>query len=486
METSSDTVRRNRPHILMVTTSLKGHFPPFVQLLYRLADFWRLQSPHDTCIVTVVGVKEDLLDLKRLQFDGAFRGVDLRLLEMCVEIFQSGNPKRPIDPLIQTKMFQDAFEPLQQKMIEEKKNGGLEIPTCLIPDFLLTFTKDLAESLEIPWIPFFHCPAWCTQSFLMFEEILDLPVTTSSNDFIPIPGLQCFRQNDIASEIWVTPEWFQNLRRNTCNKWLSAVLFNTAPELEGPGGALNALQSFFSKQVDIKQVPKLYTIGPMLQLPGFGAQYTTSIPENDSCLQWLDMQAEKSVLYISFGTLGNLNWEEMRELAHGLEASGVAFLWILKVSSPAEAITLLTPGFLDRTRHRGFIHIGWAPQTRILSHWAVGGFISHCGWNSIMESISNGVPIISWPVFVDQPMNARFISDVAKVGVPVMEDFNHKKTIVSRTCVEKAIRTLMFEKTGTELRYNAVKLKEVLTASVAEGGSSHANLRKFLQEILMI
>ncbi|OAE25434.1 hypothetical protein AXG93_2818s1110 [Marchantia polymorpha subsp. ruderalis] len=354
METSSDTVRRNRPHILMVTTSLKGHFPPFVQLLYRLADFWRLQSPHDTCIVTVVGVKEDLLDLKRLQFDGAFRGVDLRLLEMCVEIFQS------------------------------------------------------------------------------------------------------------------------------------AVLFNTAPELEGPGGALNALQSFFSKQVDIKQVPKLYTIGPMLQLPGFGAQYTTSIPENDSCLQWLDMQAEKSVLYISFGTLGNLNWEEMRELAHGLEASGVAFLWILKVSSPAEAITLLTPGFLDRTRHRGFIHIGWAPQTRILSHWAVGGFISHCGWNSIMESISNGVPIISWPVFVDQPMNARFISDVAKVGVPVMEDFNHKKTIVSRTCVEKAIRTLMFEKTGTELRYNAVKLKEVLTASVAEGGSSHANLRKFLQEILMI
>lgn len=157
------------------------------------------------------------------------------------------------------------------------------------------------------------------------------------------------------------------------------------------------------------QVPKLYTIGPMLQLPGFGAQYTTSIPENDSCLQWLDMQAEKSVLYISFGTLGNLNWEEMRELAHGLEASGVAFLWILKVSSPAEAITLLTPGFLDRTRHRGFIHIGWAPQTRILSHWAVGGFISHCGWNSIMESISNGVPIISWPVFVDQPMNARYL-----------------------------------------------------------------------------
>lgn len=132
----------------MVTTSLKGHFPPFVQLLYRLADFWRLQSPHDTCIVTVVGVKEDLLDLKRLQFDGAFRGVDLRLLEMCVEIFQSGNPKRPIDPLIQTKMFQDAFEPLQQKMIEEKKNGGLEIPTCLIPDFLLTFTK-ASSSLRI-------------------------------------------------------------------------------------------------------------------------------------------------------------------------------------------------------------------------------------------------------------------------------------------------------------------------------------------------
>ncbi|KAG6545543.1 hypothetical protein Mapa_013145 [Marchantia paleacea] len=320
----------------------------------------------------------------------------------------------------------------------------------------------------------------------MFEEILDLPVPISRDDFVPIPGLQCFRHTDISSEIWVIPEWFQNLRQNTCNKWLSTVLFNTAQELEEQGGALNALQAFFSKQVDIKQVPKLCTIGPMLQLPGFGAQYAPSVPENDSCLQWLDIQAAKSVLYISFGSLGNLYSEEISELAHGLEASGVAFLWNLKVSSSAEAITFLPPGFLERTKRRGFIHTGWAPQTRILSHCAVGGFISHCGWNSTMESMSTGVPIISWPVFVDQPMNARFISDVAKVGIPVMEAFIPKETIVSRTYVEKAIRTLMFEKTGSELRDNALKLMKVVTASVAEGGSSHANLQKFLQEILMI
>lgn len=158
------------------------------------------------------------------------------------------------------------------------------------------------------------------------------------------------------------------------------------------------------------QGPKVFAIGPILNFPGFtgtgSGEGTVQEGTSFGSLEFLDSHPASSVLYISFGSAGNIRPESMTELAHGLEASGVPFLWALKLSGSLSGASL-PPGFEERTKGRGFVERGWAPQASILMHPSTGGFLSHCGWNSILESLCGGVPVITWPVGADQPLNAR-------------------------------------------------------------------------------
>ncbi|EPS60060.1 hypothetical protein M569_14743, partial [Genlisea aurea] len=226
--------------------------------------------------------------------------------------------------------------------------------------------------------------------------------------------------------------------------------------------------------------PPIYPIGPFI-----GAPESMGGGERHDCLRWLDLQPRKSVVFLCFGRWGKFSGEQLKEIANGLENSGLRFLWVVR--NPPEILAgaaeepdleaLLPEGFLERTRQTGFVLKSWAPQTEVLAHDSVGGFVSHCGHNSILEAAANGVPIIGWPLYAEQRMNRVFLVEEIGLALPLEEGTGG---LVTAAELEKRVRELMESKTGRELRRRAEELKHSAAAALKPGGSSVVNLEKFI------
>ncbi|KAI3840977.1 hypothetical protein MKX03_010446 [Papaver bracteatum] len=250
------------------------------------------------------------------------------------------------------------------------------------------------------------------------------------------------------------------------------IFINSFEEIEH--GAIEVLNG---KQWDN---PPVYAIGPLIRAgaPGDGS-------DGSGCLKWLDNQPPESVLFVSFGSGGTLSSEQITELALGLEMSEQKFLWFLKSPIPgdnkaADASYLsartvedpsevLSKGFLDRTRKSGLVVSSWAPQIEILNHKSTGGFLSHCGWSSTLESIVHGVPLIAWPLFAEQTMNAVMLTDYMKVAVRPKP---MKNGIIGRENICKVVKELMEGEEGRRLKSKMGELKCAASRTLAEGGSS--------------
>ncbi|KAG8372982.1 hypothetical protein BUALT_Bualt12G0123600 [Buddleja alternifolia] len=181
--------------------------------------------------------------------------------------------------------------------------------------------------------------------------------------------------------------------------------------------------------------------------------------ENSEIIQWLSKRSKNSTVYISFGSEYFLSNDEIEEIAKGLELCGVNFIWIVRFPIEDERISVeeaLPKGFLERVKERGIVVQGWAPQAKILSHESTGGFVSHCGWSSVIESVYFGVPIIAMPIKVDQPINARMLAEVGAC----MEVSTDENGVYKGEEIGKAMKKVMMDKSGDELRLRAQKLSE--------------------------
>ncbi|XP_071686585.1 zeatin O-glucosyltransferase-like [Rutidosis leptorrhynchoides] len=212
------------------------------------------------------------------------------------------------------------------------------------------------------------------------------------------------------------------------------------------------------------------------------------VSKRHETLKWLDKQGQDSVIYVSFGTTTTLSEEQIREIAIGLEKSGQKFIWVLRYADKGDIFKdevrrlELPQGFEEQVEGKGLVVREWAPQLEILAHSATGGFMSHCGWNSSMESITMGVPIIAWPMHSDQPRNATLITDVLKIGVMV-RDWESMSELVTSSSVENSIRKLMDYEEGNEIRNRARKLGEDVRKSMEEGGVTHMEIESFVAHI---
>lgn len=201
---------------------------------------------------------------------------------------------------------------------------------------------------------------------------------------------------------------------------------------------------------------------------------------------WLDGMKAGSVLYVCFGSLPRFTAAQFREIREGLEAAGRPFVWVVR-EEPAEEGSFPVAG----KGSGGFVIKGWAPQLAILQHEAVGGFLTHCGWNSCMEGISAGVPMVTWPLFADQQFNERLLVDVLGVGVIVGSMVNSTKaeerTVVVAEKVAAAVEAVMGEgKEAEERKRKAREMKEVAAKAVGKGGSSEVDLGRMLDELLAL
>ncbi|XP_031278107.1 anthocyanidin 3-O-glucosyltransferase 2-like [Pistacia vera] len=268
------------------------------------------------------------------------------------------------------------------------------------------------------------------------------------------------------------------------------IIVNTFKELES-----YAVESFSDGK--LTNTPPVYTPGSILNLDvdkidrGSGGSFSiTEIKE------WLDDQPPSSVVFLCFGSMGSFGGDQVKEIASALEHSVHRFLWSLRQPPPegqvgnptdyANLTDVLPEGFIDRTIKIGKV-IGWAPQISILAHKAIGGFVSHCGWNSVLESVWFGVPIAAWPMYSEQQFNAFEMVTELELAVEIKLDYkkdisSDSATIVSAKDIEKGIKKLM--EGDSEVRKRMAEMSAKSRKAVMEGGSSFSSLGSFIDDVL--
>lgn len=248
----------------------------------------------------------------------------------------------------------------------------------------------------------------------------------------------------------------------------SGIIFMSCEELEKD--SLTLANEIFKVSI--------FAIGPFHSY--FSASSSSLLTQDETCIPWLDSQDEKSVIYVSLGSVVNITETEFLEIACGLSNSKQPFLWVVRpgLVLGAKWIEPLSEGLVRSLEEKGKI-VKWAPQQEVLAHRAIGGFLTHNGWNSTLESICEGVPMICLPGGWDQMLNSRFVSDIWKVGI-------HLEGRIEKKEIEKAVRMLMVESEGDKIRERMKVLKDEVEKSVKHDGSSFRSIETLANHLLLL
>ncbi|KAL6897256.1 hypothetical protein ACP4OV_006952 [Aristida adscensionis] len=343
---------------------------------------------------------------------------------------------------------------------------------CLVIDSALPAAQKAAASLGLPRIVLNTGSAACLRMFWSYGMLHDkgyLP-TTESNLNLRVKELPPLKVRDLFD-----PSKLPN--KESVQKMMDIGIQSTA---NSSGVIINTFEALEAHELEMIREElgiAAFAIGPLHKLSSKDIVETSLLEEDHSCIKWLDTQAPCSVLYVSFGSLANITRDEYIEVAWGLANSDKPFLWVVRRGLVlGEEIPEFPEGFESAVEGRGKV-IEWAPQKKVLAHSSVGGFWTHNGWNSTLESIFEGVPMLSRPIFGDQLVNARYVEDVWKIGFLL-------EGVLEREMIERAIRKLMEEKEGVEARERANNLKKKAIMCLESNGSSQQAVDKLVDHVL--
>ncbi|KAF8041590.1 hypothetical protein BT93_A0246 [Corymbia citriodora subsp. variegata] len=397
------------------------------------------------------------------------------------------NPSRETSPMAFLYQFVESHKADVRQALADLSSCSLPRLKGLVIDMLCTSMMDVAIEFSIPSYVFF--PSGMAYLGLMLylqslqdEQRMDLTSLNGSDAELDFP---CFANplpaaKFLPSEVLMKekrPIYLGHARRFRESK---GILVNTFAELEPR--AVEALVGLGA--------PTVYPVGPMLNI---------EVESKKGCeiLDWLDQQPDASVVFLCFGSFGSFDEDQVKEIACALERSKRRFLLSLRrppakdksevPSDFADPTEVLPEGFIDRTAGVGRV-IGWAPQVAILAHRAIGGFVSHCGWNSILESIWFGVPVATWPQYAEQQFNAFEL--VAELGLAAEIKMDYRRdlmkgsdSIVMADEIEGGIRRLMEGEEAEERRKKVKEASEKSRKALMEGGSSYLSLGRFIEDV---
>ncbi|CAA7040303.1 unnamed protein product [Microthlaspi erraticum] len=434
-------MREAKRRIVLVPVPLQGHVTPMMQLGEALS----LKG----FSITVVQVQFNLVSSSQ-----HFPGFQFVNLPNC-ELEGLGQ----IEFLLKlNKTSEASFKDCIGQLLLQHGNDI----ACIIHDEFNYFCGAVAKDLKLRNVIFSTQSATNHVSRCVFSKLesdkflIDMKDQEMQDKMVE--NLYPLRYKDLLPSGFGPVEQAVKIRREVVNRrTASAVIFNTASCLE------SSSLSWLQKELEIR----VYAIGPL--------HITASTPsilleEDKGCIEWLNKQKPRSVMYISIGTLAQMEAEEVLEMAWGLCNSNQPFLWVIRPGSilGSEGIESLPNEVSRMVFEKGYI-VKRAPQVEVLKHYAVGGFWSHCGWNSTLESIVEGVPMICRPFQGEQKVNAKYLEGVWKIGFQVEGE-------VERGKVEEAVKRLIVDEEGACMRERALVLKEKLKASVRNGGSSYNDL----------
>ncbi|XP_010936719.1 scopoletin glucosyltransferase [Elaeis guineensis] len=352
-------------------------------------------------------------------------------------------------------------------------------PDAILTDWFLPWTVDVAEEFNIPRLVF-HGTSFFSRCV---AEALGYNPQPAVADSIVIPGFP-HRIQLLKSQLPAVTQFipaFANLLDQIAKKeWRSyGVVVNSFYELEPDYAEL--FRKGYGK--------KAWHVGPVSlcnkELEDKSLRGNRGAVDHDECLKWLDKKEPGSVVYVCFGSQCLFSRAELRELALGFENCGHPFLWVVRSGVDG----WMPDGYEERIGGRGLIVTGWAPQILILNHEAVGCFMTHCGWNSTLEGVTAGVPMITRPLFAEQFYNEKLIVEVLRIGVGVGAK-NHgerpdDRELVGAPQIERALRRLMDGGEEAEgMKRHAKELGEMAKKAMEEGGSSYVDMGNLIQELM--
>ncbi|KAJ0027542.1 hypothetical protein Pint_35769 [Pistacia integerrima] len=350
------------------------------------------------------------------------------------------------------------------------------------------WTTNIASRFNVPRITFHGFSCFCLLCIYNLRISKVQENITSDNEFFVVPGL--------PDKIEITKVQLpEALRVKDFSEKVSAA------EMASYGVVLNTfeeLESAYVKEYMKAKNGKVWCIGPVSvcnkdNIDKVERGNKASIDESE-CLKWLDSWQPSSVIYVCLGSLCNLTTAQLIDLGLGLEATKKPFIWVIREGIKSRGLEkwLLEEKFEERIKGKGLLIKGWAPQILILTHPAIGGFLTHCGWNSLTEGISAGVPMVTWPLFADQFCNEKLIVQVLKIGVRIGVEVpltlgkeEEIGVLVKKEDIEKAVNILMDEgEERNDRRRRAKEFGEMAKRAIEEGGSSYINMKLFIQDIM--
>ncbi|CAN1770464.1 UDP-glycosyltransferase 73C25 [Linum perenne] len=372
--------------------------------------------------------------------------------------------------------FMDKGDKFLQRAVEKIFKELRPMPNCIISDMSFPYTSFLAQEYGIPRISFngFSSFSWlCIRNMgvSMKEGFLD--GVTSDFESFSVPGMPHqveLTKAKLPFDMIKGLDQF-NERFEAAEALSYGTIFNSFEELE---------RDCFSvfKETTGK---KAWCVGPVSlcnkdQLDRF---------HRLKCLEWLDLQESGSVVYVCLGSICNISTSQLIELGLGLEASNRSFMW------EEIEIWISESGFESRVKNRGLLIRGWAPQVLILSHSSIGGFLTHCGWNSTLEGVAAGVPMVTWPQFAEQFYNEKLVVQVLGIGVRVgaevvvhLGEEEKHGVQVRKERIKEAVEELMGGGEESEIRRRkAEELKALAVAAVGEGGSSFKSVGMLIEDV---
>nr|AAV32498.1 UDP-glucuronosyltransferase [Arabidopsis thaliana] len=420
---------KQKPHVVCVPHPAQGHINPML----KVAKLLHARGFHVTFVNTVYNHNRLLRSRGPYALDGL---PSFRFESIADGLPDTDGDKTQDIPALCVSTMKNCLAPFKELL--RRINDVDDVPpvSCIVSDGVMSFTLDAAEELNLPEVIFWTNSACGFMTFLHFYLFIE-------------KGLSPFK----------------------------VIILNTFDDLDHD--LIQSMQSIL--------LPPVYTIGPLHLLANQEIDEVSEIgrmglnlwKEDTECLDWLDSKTTpNSVVFVNFGCITVMSAKQLLEFAWGLAASGKEFLWVIRPDLVAGETTAILSEFLTETADRGML-VSWCSQEKVISHPMVGGFLTHCGWNSTLESISGGVPIICWPFFAEQQTNCKFCCDEWGVGVEIGGD-------VKREEVETVVRELMDREKGKKMREKAVEWRRLANeATEHKHGSSVVNFETVVRKVLL-
>ncbi|KAK2384451.1 N-hydroxythioamide S-beta-glucosyltransferase [Trifolium repens] len=452
---------KNNKHVLMVPYPSQGHLNPMLQFSKRLST----KGVKVTMVTTIYISKTMHLQSSSLpsslQFDSISDGYDQG------GFAQVGN----------ISTYLSHMKTIGSKNLKEliqKYNSSNHPIDCVVYDPMVQWVLDVTKEFDLLGAAFFTQK--CSVNYMyyhVYHGLLKLPISSLP---ISIQGLPLLELKDTPSFVHdpgFYPAYYEMVMNQFSNIHKADIIL------------VNSFYKLEDQVVDsMSKLCPILTIGPTVPsfyldkgVPNDKENNLSLFQLDSSAINWLETKPAGSVIYVSFGSMVCFSMEQMKEIALGLLGSGSNFLWVIpnmeNKNIPKELVEEIS------SSGKGLV-VNWIPQLEVLSNKAIGCFFTHCGWNSTLEALCLGVPMVAIPQWTDQPLNAKFVEDVWKVGIRVMVNENG---IVTREEIESCIRKVLENDVGSEMRINAKKWRELAIEAISDGGTSDNNINEFVNKL---